>query len=60
MQCTNTKCPHYMPASKKPLMNKRRCRGFFSDIAFLEKLTIGAGGCRYGYCKLNERKGGLK
>lgn len=59
MQCTNTKCPHYMAPSKKPMLKKRRYIGFFSKIESLEKLTVGAGGCKYGYCKLNERKGGF-
>lgn len=48
MQCNNVKCPHYRKPSKRDWIEK--CIG----------VTNKTGGCKYPYCKLNNRKGGLK
>lgn len=60
MQCTNSKCPHYRKATPKKMQKRRRFKfGGILDEVFRELPDrYEATGCSYGYCKLNERKGG--
>lgn len=58
MQCTNSRCPHYRKATPKKMGKRRKRKTIFGGFLLPDRLEVT--GCSYGYCKLNEKRGGPK